>query len=55
MGDRAFRTADSPPLKKALDVPSQLLSKGNIVIIRNRKRAFLLCTCSVVLIYLDLR
>jgi hypothetical protein len=33
----------------------QLLSKGNIVIIRNRKRASLLCTCSAVLIYLDLR
>ena len=35
----------------------QLLSKGNIVIIRNRKRAFLLCACSAVLIYLylDLR
>ncbi len=33
----------------------QLLSKGNIVLIRNRKRAFLLCTCSAVLIYQDLR
>ena len=33
----------------------QLLSKGNIVLIRNRKRASLLCVCSAVLIYLDLR
>ena len=33
----------------------QLLSKGNIVLIRNRKRAFLLCACTAVLIYLDLR
>ncbi len=33
----------------------QLLSKGNIVLIRNRKRASLLCACTAVLIYLDLR
>jgi hypothetical protein len=33
----------------------QLLSKENIVIIRNRKRACLLCACSAVLIYVGLR
>jgi len=33
----------------------QLLSKGNIVLIRNRKRASLLCACTAVLIYLDLK
>ncbi len=55
LGDRAFRTAASPPLKKALDVLPQLLSNGNVVLIRNRKRASVLCVCSAVLIYLDLR
>ena len=34
--------------------PPQLHSKGINVIIRNRKRAFLLCACSAVLIYLSL-
>ena len=41
--------------EEGLDIPPQLLSKGNIVLIRNRKRAFLLCACTAVLIYLDLR
>ena len=48
LGDRALR-------KKELERTPQLLSKGNIVLIRNRKRAFLLCACTAVLIYLDLR
>ena len=33
----------------------KLLSNGNIVLIRNRKRASLLCVSSSVLIYIDLR
>ena len=55
LGDRAFRTVASPPPEERAGCTPQLLSKRNIVITRNRKRAFLLCTCSAVLIYLNLR
>ena len=42
MGDRAFRTAASPPLKKALDVPpalaKEIKSAGHIKKKKKRKK-----------------
>jgi hypothetical protein len=53
LGYRAFRTAASP--EESAGRPPQLLCKGNIEIIRNRIEPLLLCACSAVLIYLDIR